>query len=116
MVGRAVVAFGPVAVRLGGELVVTDGRGGTVLVVFAGGGMFVEVELVFREGAVFVLVGCTVDGARPGGYYMCDGVRVRWHLVEVFDREPTVAAALRSVMAVAAWRRCSPRSRCCRRC
>lgn len=47
---------------------------------------FVEVELDWREGAVFVLFGLLVDGRRPSGYYVDDaGQRVRWHLHEVLN-------------------------------
>jgi hypothetical protein len=43
--------------------------------------VFVEVEMDWRESAVFILVGEAVDGQRPSGYYVDGaGQRVRWHL------------------------------------
>lgn len=92
-VGHAVAAFGPVAAWLGCEPTVVSARAGTTVVVWAGRDLLVEVELVFRERAVFVLVGRTVNGVRPGGYYVCDGLRVRWHLAEILDHVAPVAAA-----------------------
>lgn len=48
--------------------------------------VFVEVELDWQEWAAFVLVGQTVDGKRPNGYYVdSDGRKVRWHLGAVLE-------------------------------
>ncbi len=45
------------------------------------GNVFVEIELDWREMAVFVLLGETVEGKRPSGYYVDNvGRRVRWHI------------------------------------
>jgi hypothetical protein len=41
-----------------------------------------EVELNWRERAVFLLVGRAPDGRRPPGYYMYNGKRVRLHLAQ----------------------------------
>ncbi len=63
--------------------------------------LFVEVELDWRERAVFVLVGSPINGKRPDGYYVDSaGHKVRWHLSAVLDAggcsEP--AARLRELM------------------
>lgn len=43
--------------------------------------VFVEIEMDWRESAVFILVGETVDGQRPSGYYVDRvGRHARWHL------------------------------------
>ena len=42
--------------------------------------LFVEVELDQREGSAHVLVGPLRGRVRPGGYYLDEGTRVRWHL------------------------------------
>ncbi|SCF18741.1 hypothetical protein GA0074695_4143 [Micromonospora viridifaciens] len=55
---------------------------------------FVEVELDWQEGAVFVLVARAVDGGRPGGYYVDHrGRKVRWHLVRAVDHSSRPGAA-----------------------
>jgi hypothetical protein len=49
--------------------------------------LFFELELDWREEAVFLLVGRTVDGRRPAGYYVDpSGQKVRWHLGAVLER------------------------------
>ena len=48
--------------------------------------VFAEVELDWRENAVFVLVGALSNGLVPDGYYVStDGNRARWHLAEVLE-------------------------------
>jgi hypothetical protein len=48
--------------------------------------VFAEVELDWRESAVFVLIGALSDGLVPDGYYVSsDGKRERWHLAEVLE-------------------------------
>ena len=48
--------------------------------------VFVEVELDWREGAVFVLVGELVEGQVPDGYYVdSSGRKSRWHLGPVLE-------------------------------
>ena len=48
--------------------------------------VFAEVELDWRENAVFVLVGALSNGLVPDGYYVgTDGNRARWHLAEVLE-------------------------------
>ena len=48
--------------------------------------VFAEVELDWRENAVFVLVGALSNGLVPDGYYVStDGNRTRWHLAEVLE-------------------------------
>lgn len=44
-----------------------------------------EIELDWRDGAVFVLVCRTIGSTRPPGYYMHDGVRVRRHLPDAMS-------------------------------
>lgn len=60
----------------------------------------VEVEYDWREQAVFVLMCRTIDGARPGGYYMLGGQRVRVHLLQALEgtglADEAVRASLRS--------------------
>ncbi|WP_319462524.1 hypothetical protein [Micromonospora sp. RTP1Z1] len=64
---------------------------------------FVEVELDWQEGAVFVLAGRPVNSGRPDGYYVDHrGRKVRWHLVRAVDYSSRpdaadVAADLRRV-------------------
>lgn len=65
--------------------------------------IFFEVEFDWREAAVFLLVGRTIEGRRrPKGYYVDEsGRQVRWHLVAVLDRDGpayrAVATDLRQV-------------------
>ncbi|WP_433006930.1 hypothetical protein [Kribbella sp. CA-294648] len=61
------------------------------------GETFVEVELDWREQAVFVLVGWCQDGEIPDGYYVDGhGTQVRHHLAAVLEHgEPTDQAAAR---------------------
>ncbi len=47
--------------------------------------LFVEVELDQREGSAHVLVGPLRGGARPRGYYLDEGTRVRWHLGDALE-------------------------------
>jgi hypothetical protein len=48
--------------------------------------VFAEVELDWRENAVFVLVGALSDGQVPDGYYVSsEGKRARWHLSEILE-------------------------------
>lgn len=48
--------------------------------------VFVELEMDWREGAVFALVGPLFGGKPPSGYYVDDeGRRVRWHLTALLD-------------------------------
>ena len=64
------------------------------------GDVFVEIELDWRESAVFILVGEAVDGHRPSGYYV-DGAgrRVRWHLSAALQ-EGDYAEQVRNLTAV----------------
>jgi hypothetical protein len=64
-----------------------------------------EVELDWLERAAFVLVGRTVDGHRPPGYYVSEGKRVRVQLIEAL-RKPrllnsTMERQLKDVMRAA---------------
>ncbi len=57
--------------------------------------IFFEVELDWREAAVFLLLGRTIEGRRPKGYYVDEsGRKVRWHLVAVLDRDGPVCRAI----------------------
>jgi hypothetical protein len=48
--------------------------------------LFVEIELDWRERAVFVLFGEPIKGKRPPGYYVDDaGRKVRWHLTAAIE-------------------------------
>lgn len=71
--------------------------------------IFFEVELDWLEATMFLLVGRTIEGQqRPKGYYTDEsGREVRWHLVEVLDRDGpgyrAIATDLRQVTGDAGW-------------
>jgi hypothetical protein len=71
--------------------------------VYSLGGTFAELELDWREQAVFVLVGRCRDGRIPDGYYVDSyGTVVRHHLGKVLDHgdpaDQAAAARLREVV------------------
>jgi hypothetical protein len=82
---RAAEAFGflrkspTVASRL-------EREGGRSLLTYLLPEVFVEIELDWRELAVFVLVGEPVEGKLPGGYYVDGrGRKVRWHVAAALE-------------------------------
>ena len=96
IVAEARSAFGFLEHAGGRSVEVDDGAWRTVLA-YTVGSITIEVELDWREGAVFVLVCRTVNGRRPPGYYMHDGRRMRVQLTDVLDggNEQDRAAARR---------------------
>ena len=56
----------------------------------------VEVEYDWHEQAVFLLMCRTIEGARPGGYYVLAGQRVRVHLLEALESTGLVDESLRA--------------------
>lgn len=77
---RAKQAFGFLD-GFGGKLDSYDQESHRSLLAYLFPDPFLEVELDWREGAVFVLVGAPVNGRRPEGYYVSPrGDTVRWHL------------------------------------
>jgi hypothetical protein len=69
--------------RAGGRPVAVDDRSTATTLVYVLDPVTVEVELDWQEAAAFLLLGRTVAGKRPPGYYMHDGKRMRVHLAEV---------------------------------
>jgi hypothetical protein len=61
-----------------------------------------EVELDWLERAAFVLVGRTVEGHRPPGYYVSEGKRTRVQLIEALRKAglltPSLEQQLKEVM------------------
>ena len=48
---------------------------------------FIEIELDWREQAVFLLVGESVNGSRPDGHYVDNsGRKARWHLQTALEK------------------------------
>lgn len=87
------------AAELGGEVRTSrKSRSGVVTLVI--GGAFVEVELDWRERAVFALTGLTGPrGELPDGYYVdSTGAKVRWQLAAVLAKSED--AEVRRVVAV----------------
>lgn len=79
-------------------------RSTDVVIVYVLEELTFEIELDWCEGAAFVLVCRTIDSARPAGYTMFHGVRVRMQLADAMsaaclDGEGAVRQ-LRAVMKV----------------
>jgi len=60
-------------------------RSTDVVIVYVLEELTFEIELDWREGAAFVLVCRTIDSARPAGYSMHGGVRVRRQLPDAMS-------------------------------
>lgn len=100
IVSHAREAFGFLG-RAGARPVTADDRSTATTLVYVLDPVTVEVELDWQEAAAFLLIGRTVDGKRPPGYYVHDGKRMRVHLAEVLgsgtDEDRAVAQRLREV-------------------
>lgn len=76
-----------------------DDRAQRTVLAYVGEPATFEVELDWREQAVFLLVCRTIDGRRPPGYYVHEGRVVRTHLAQALDtgaqRGRQMAAELR---------------------
>ena len=60
---------------------------GITLIAYTMPGYFVEIELDWREQAVFLLVGQLVNGHRPDGYYVDrSGRKARWQLYTALEK------------------------------
>ena len=71
-------------VAKGARVEVDDGAERSVLAYVLPRATF-EVEYDWHEQAVFLLVCRTIEGARPGGYYMFARQRVRVHLLQALE-------------------------------
>jgi hypothetical protein len=86
----------------GGASVEVEHRGDKTIIAYVGDPATIEVELDWLESAAFLLVGRTVAGHRPPGYYLSKGKRVRVHLIEALRKagllEPPMEKRLKDVM------------------
>lgn len=85
-----------------GASVEMEHRGDRTVIAYINDPATFEVELDWLERAAFVLVGRTVEGHRPPGYYVSEGKRVRVQLIEALRKagllNPSMERRLKDVM------------------
>ena len=79
----------------GARVEVDDGAERSVLAYVLPTATF-EVEYDWQEQAVLLLVCRTIENARPGGYYMLAGQRVRYQLLQALERAGLLDEPLRA--------------------